>query len=59
MTDFTGFFQMLRAFLYLNIIMLAACGIKPGSVDSPAAGQPDTYPRTYPDLNTDPSVKGK
>lgn len=35
---------------------LAACGVKPATLQAPAsAPQPDTFPQTYPAPETDPA----
>lgn len=34
--------------------LLSACGIKPNNVDPPEEVQRGEFPRTYPDLSTDP-----
>ena len=36
------------------VILLAGCGIKPGSVSAPKDLEKDYFPRTYPDPATDP-----
>lgn len=54
--------MFLRVSKWVLILMLAgsylgmaACGVKPGSVKPPSGSQDDgTFPRTYPDLDTDP-----
>lgn len=36
-------------------IVLGACGVKPGSVEPPEGSpDPDPFPRTYPNVSTDP-----
>ncbi len=41
--------------LSVNILLLGACGVKPSHVEPPAgAKHDDTFPRAYPDINTDP-----
>jgi hypothetical protein len=36
------------------MLCLSACGKKPNFVDAPESTQTDQYPRTYPDIATDP-----
>ncbi|MGN7438930.1 MAG: hypothetical protein ACTHOO_09845 [Alcanivorax sp.] len=41
--------------LCVNALMLSGCGVKPPYVDPPqGAEHDDTFPQTYPDVNTDP-----
>ena len=40
--------------LLLPILMLAACGKKPNLVDPPPGAEDITFPKTYPDISTDP-----
>lgn len=40
--------------LVLFASLLGACGIKPDNVDPPEEVQSGEFPRTYPDVNTDP-----
>lgn len=43
-----------RLFLLGTIlILISACGIKPGSLDAPEGSQ-STFPHTYPSTETDP-----
>lgn len=47
------------AILLVFCVMLAACGVKPGSVEPPGgAAQDNLFPRTYPDITTDPDFQG-
>ena len=39
--------------LALSALVLASCGVKPGSVESG-----ETHPRTYPNVQTDPLPNG-
>lgn len=39
--------------LGLSLFSLNACGVKPGQLSAPDKDN-STYPRTYPDLSTDP-----
>ncbi|MCB9988944.1 MAG: hypothetical protein H6868_06370 [Rhodospirillales bacterium] len=48
-------FYYILAGLFLSTMLLGACGIKPNSLDAPPGVENDTYPRTYPDVSTDPS----
>lgn len=41
-------------FLYLTILALSSCGVKPAFVDPPEGAEHNTFPRTYPDASTDP-----
>ncbi len=34
--------------------MISSCGIKPPYVEPPQGAEHDTFPKTYPDINTDP-----
>ncbi|GEM_PF-1228769 len=47
-----------KHFLYIllcvNTLALCACGIKPPYVEPPNGAQHDVFPKTYPDINTDP-----
>lgn len=36
------------------LITLAGCGVKPDSLEPPPGTAPNSYPRTYPDIATDP-----
>lgn len=40
--------------LLVACMALSACGIKPGEVEPPEGEGSSSYPRTYPDLGTDP-----
>lgn len=40
--------------IVLGCIILASCGVKPGHVDPPEGSEETGFPRTYPDLDTDP-----
>ena len=40
--------------LPLLVLPLSGCGIKPSSVDPPPGAENLKFPRTYPDLSTDP-----
>ncbi len=42
--------------LCVNMLMLGSCGVKPPYVDPPQGAEHDTFPNTYPDVNTDPQV---
>lgn len=37
----------------LMSIMLAGCGVKPTSLSKPPGSEDSSFPRTYPDTNTD------
>lgn len=41
--------------LLLSAVLLGGCGVKPAVVDAPGDVEEDTFPRTYPDLATDPA----
>ncbi len=45
---------MKHSLLILLALGLGACGIKPGQVASPDTSRADDFPRTYPDIHTDP-----
>ena len=47
-----GFFWLIA--LLLPVLMLAACGKKPNQVDPPPGAEDITFPKTYPDISTDP-----
>jgi len=36
------------------VLITSACGIKPRELNAPADVEKDTFPRTYPDIETDP-----
>jgi hypothetical protein len=36
---------------------ITGCGIKPSKVDPPPSVRHDTFPKTYPDPETDPKPK--
>lgn len=42
-------------FIIILACPIAACGIKPGHVDSPSGEEKDYFPRKYPDVATDPA----
>ncbi len=46
---------MKHRFLILLTLGLCACGIKPGQV-APPDSKEDHFPRTYPDIRTDPQT---
>ncbi|MCC6598293.1 MAG: hypothetical protein IT559_05850 [Alphaproteobacteria bacterium] len=37
------------------LMLLGACGIKPGEVAPPESDAASHFPRTYPDVRTDPA----
>lgn len=41
-------------FLVIAGLGLTGCGKKPSHIDPPLGTEEDTFPRTYPDLKTDP-----
>ncbi len=45
---------MKHVLLIVALCALGACGVKPSSLSPPDASR-NTYPRTYPDRNTDPT----
>jgi hypothetical protein len=46
---------MKKTVLFTCILLsLCACGVKPGDVDPPEEVKTGEFPRTYPDLSTDP-----
>lgn len=40
--------------LTLALCTLASCGVKPDEIEPPDEVKSKEFPRTYPDLNTDP-----
>lgn len=44
--------------LALAGVLLAGCGVKPGSVDAPPGQEDVKFPRTYPDMSADPVPNG-
>lgn len=46
--------KLLHIFLYANIFLLCACGVKPPYVDPPQGVKHDTFPHAYPDPRTEP-----
>ncbi len=44
--------------IILACCALTACGVKPSSVEPPEGAEDKTYPRTYPDMSTDPAPRG-
>lgn len=46
------------ASLLIVLGLLTACGIKPSSVEPPDADKGTAFPRTYPDISTDPLPGG-
>lgn len=45
---------MPRVLIAVTLVLLSACGVKPGSVDLPPEVESGEFPRTYPDIKTDP-----
>lgn len=49
---------MKHSFNILTIVvaalLLSSCGIKPDSLEPPPGAENKTFPRTYPDLSSDP-----
>lgn len=43
----------------LMLLALSACGKRPDVVDAPDGTDAKAYPRTYPDLGTDPPSYSK
>ncbi len=43
----------------MAIFAVTACGIKPQDVEPPQDGAENTFPRTYPDISTDPKANEK
>lgn len=49
-----------KGFLIIGAcLLLGACGVKPGEVSPPEGAEGSAYPRTYPDLKTDPKPQEK
>jgi len=46
--------KLILLLVVLSMLSVNACGKKPGRVDPPVGVTNDTYPLTYPDVNTDP-----
>jgi len=40
-------------------LLVTACGVKPGSVSAPKGAEDNSFPRTYPNLETDPQPKNE
>lgn len=38
----------LRTLCLFSLLLMTACGIKPGSVDAPPGAEDRPFPRTYP-----------
>lgn len=48
--------QAILVLLLLSVgFGVSACGKKPSKLDPPLGVEDDTFPRTYPDTNTDPA----
>lgn len=39
--------------------LMSGCGIKPDTLSPPADAEETTFPKTYPDLDTDPDPTTK
>lgn len=46
---------ILFATMFLLVMNAVACGIKPSEVAAPAEVEQDNFPKTYPDIETDPN----
>ena len=45
----------MRKLLILSLFLgLSACGVKPGQVSAPEGSEDTVFPKTYPDIKTDP-----
>ena len=40
--------------MFMVVLCLSACGVKPKDVDPPKGAEDSHFPRTYPDPSTDP-----
>ena len=38
----------MKYFLLLSLLVVAACGVKPGQLDAPSGDKDKPFPRTYP-----------
>lgn len=47
--------KKINLLLVFCLILLGACGVKPGQVSPPEGGDGSGFPRTYPDIRTDPT----
>ena len=43
------------AILLAALCALSACGVKPSNINPPEEMQNHKFPRTYPDIDTDPA----
>lgn len=51
---------ILRGFsLLILCLAVTSCGVKPGDVSAPEDAETSEFPRTYPDLSTDPRPEEK
>ena len=41
-------------YILLSVFILGGCGIKPNTLNAPAGTAQDNFPKTYPDISTDP-----
>jgi hypothetical protein len=49
--------MLIKKYLFLALcalLLCTACGKRPDTVDAPDGTDPRAYPRTYPDISTDP-----
>ena len=45
---------LIRVFIVFSVLLTAGCGVKPPYVDPPNGAEHDTFPKTYPNIITDP-----
>ncbi|NDE90681.1 MAG: hypothetical protein EB059_06035 [Alphaproteobacteria bacterium] len=46
---------VIGCFILAIFLSLTGCGKRPDIVDPPDGADPKAYPRSYPDISTDPS----
>lgn len=51
--------NIVRLCAVAGLFLIAACGIKPTDMEPPKDSLENTFPRTYPDINTDPKINDK
>ena len=50
----------MRNIILIGLLMgLSACGVKPKEVSAPEGAENAQFPRTYPDLSTDPAPENQ
>lgn len=48
---------MLAICIATTLVITTSCGIKPENVDPPPEAENKVFPRTYPDITTDPQTR--